>query len=164
MKYLDVEIRPMTDNDLPMVMEIENSTILNPYKEKDFLYEMHENPVSYVWVIEYSNASLGLKTVVGFLDFWITFDSGTICQIAVHPDIQRSGVGTELMNEMIKELKAKRVRTMTLEVRASNSKAINFYKKFGFKAILTKEHYYLDGEDALYMVMEVNYNGENSSN
>ena len=162
MKYLDVEIRPMTDNDLPMVMEIENLTIHNPYKEKDFLYEMHENPVSNVWVIEYSNKSLGLKTVVGFLDFWITFDSGTICQIAVHPDIQSSGVGSELMKEMIKELKVKKVRTMTLEVRASNYKAINFYKKFGFRPVIVKEGYYVDGEDALYMMLEVNGNGENS--
>ena len=155
MKYLDVEIRPMTEDDLPMVMEIENLTFLHPYQAKDFLYEMHENPVSYVWVIEYSNASFGLKTVVGFIDFWITFDSGTICQIAVHPDIQRSGVGSELMNEMIKELKAKKVQTMTLEVRESNEKAINFYKKFGFKVSHKKEGYYSNGEDAIYMIMEV---------
>lgn len=156
MKYLDVEIRPMLDSDLPQVMEIENQCFLHPWKDKDLLYELHENPVSNVWVIEYSNASLGLKYVVGFVDYWVTFDSGTICQIAVHPDIQRSGVGSQLMEEVIKDARAKKVNTLTLEVRKSNEKAIKFYTKHGFKIILKKPQYYSNGEDALYMVLEVN--------
>ena len=41
---------------------------------------------------------------------------------------------------------------MTLEVRVSNYKAINFYKKHGFSTILTKEKYYENGEDAYYMM------------
>ena len=156
MKYLDVEIRPMLDSDLPQVMEIENQCFLHPWKDKDILYELHENPVSNVWVIEYSNASLGLKYVVGFVDYWVTFDSGTICQIAVHPDIQRSGVGSQLMEEVIKDARAKKVNTLTLEVRESNEKAIKFYTKHGFKITLKKPQYYSNGEDALYMVLEVN--------
>ncbi len=155
MKYLDVEIRPMEDSDLSQVMEIENMCFLHPWKETDILYELHGNPVSNVLVIEYSNTSFGLKQVVGFVDYWVTFDSGTICQIAVHPDIQRSGVGSELMKELISDAKAKKVRSMTLEVRKSNEKAINFYKKHGFKVSHTKPGYYSNGEDAVYMILEV---------
>lgn len=155
MKYLDVEIRDMTDSDLPMVMEIESLCFKHPYKEKDLIYEMHENPVSNIWVIEYSNASLGLKTVVGFVDYWVTFDSGTICQIAVHPDIQHSGVGSELLKEVIKDAKAKKVKTLTLEVRESNLNAINFYEKHGFVISHKKPAYYSNGEDAIYMILEV---------
>ena len=159
MKYRDVEIRPMLDSDLPQVMEIENLCFLHPYKEKDILYELHENPVSTVLVIEYTAKSFGLKQIVGFVDYWITFDSGTICQIAVHPDIQREGVGSELMREVLNDARAKKVNTLTLEVRASNEKAINFYKKHGFYVVVTKPHYYDNGEDALYMMTEVNKNG-----
>ena len=155
MKYLDVEIRDMTMDDLPHVMEIENLCFLHPYKEKDLIYEMTENPVSNVWVIEYSNASLGLKTIVGFVDYWVTFDSGTICQIAVHPDIQHSGVGSELLKEVIKDAYIKKVRTLTLEVRESNEKAIKFYQKHGFVISHKKEGYYSNGENALYMILEV---------
>ena len=155
MKYLDVEIRDMTENDLSQVMEIENSCFLHPYKEKDLLYEINENPVSNVWVIEYSNPSLGLKHIVGFVDYWVTFDSGTICQIAVHPDIQHSGIGSILMEEVKKDAYAKRVKTITLEVRESNVNAINFYKKHGFIISHKKEGYYSNGEDAIYMILEV---------
>ena len=155
MKYLDVEIRPMEDKDLPQVMEIENMCFLHPWKENDLLYELHENPVSNVWVIEYTAPSFGLKTIVGFVDYWVTFDSGTICQIAVHPDIQHSGVGSEMMEEVKKDAKAKKVNTLTLEVRESNTKAINFYKKHGFVISHTKLGYYNNGENAIYMILEV---------
>ncbi len=155
MKYLDVEMRDMTIEDLPQVMEIENLCFLHPYKEKDLIYEINENPVSNVWVIEYSNKSLGLKQIVGFVDYWVTFDSGTICQIAVHPDIQRSGIGTIMMEEVKKDAYAKRVKTLTLEVRESNVKAINFYQKHGFVISHKKEGYYSNGEDAIYMILEV---------
>ena len=162
MKYLDMEIRPMEDKDLPQVMDIENICILHPWQEKDLLYELHENPVSVLNVIEYSNASLGLKAIVGFIDYWVTFDSGTIAQIAVHPDIQHSGVGSELMKDMIKDYQTKKVKTVTLEVRQSNENAINFYKKHGFTVSHIKPGYYSNGEDAVYMILEVNQYGEDS--
>ena len=155
MKYLDVELRDMTNEDIPSVLEIENLTFLHPYKEKDFLYEINENPVSNVWVMEYTAKSLGIKQIVGFVDYWVTFDSGTICQIAVHPDIQRSGIGTIMMEEVKKDAYAKRVKTLTLEVRESNIKAINFYQKHGFVVSHKKEGYYSNGEDAIYMILEV---------
>ena len=155
MKYLDTEIRKMEENDLPMVMEIENLCFISPWTEKQFLYEMFENPFANLWVIELSNASLGLKSVVGFVDYWQTFDSGTICQIAIHPELQGNKIGSELLEEVIKDAYAKKIRTLTLEVRRTNEKATNFYKKFGFIYSHVKEGYYTDGEDALYMILEV---------
>ena len=155
MKYLDVELRDMELKDLKQVMEIENLCFKHPYKEKDLIYEISENPVSNVWVMEYTAKALGIKSIVGFVDYWVTFDSGTICQIAVHPDIQRSGIGSMMLKEVIKDAYAKRVRTLTLEVRKGNERAIKFYEKFGFKISHSKPAYYSDGEDALYMIKEV---------
>ena len=159
MKYLNTDIRPATDLDISSILEIENGCFVDPWKQEDISYEMHSNPYSNFWVIELSNDSLGLKQVVGFVDFWITFDSATICQIAVHPELQHMHIGSELMDEVIKEFEIKRVRTVTLEVRKSNEKAINFYKKYGFAISHVKEGYYINGEDALYMILEVKQNG-----
>ena len=155
MRYLDTEIRKMEEEDLPMIMEIENLCFIKPWSEKNFLYEMYENPFANLWVIELSNASLGLKSVVGFVDYWQTFDSGTLCQIAIHPELQGNGVGAQLLDEVIKDAYAKKIRAITLEVRKSNEKAIKLYKKFGFVYSHVKEGYYDDGEDALYMILEV---------
>lgn len=155
MEYLNVTVRPATENDLPAVLEIENLTFVSPWKEKDFRYELTENPVSNFWVIELEIKSQGLKSVLGFCDYWQTFDSATICKIAVHPEMQRHDLGSAMMDEIINDCAAKQVLTLTLEVRVSNSKAITFYKKHGFREIVIKPHYYDNGEDALYMLLEI---------
>ena len=68
------------------------------------------------------------------------------------------------MDEIYNDAMAKRVRTITLEVRVSNENAIKFYKKHGFEIVTTKPHYYDNGEDAYYMMLEVKENVQNSSN
>lgn len=155
MRYLETEIRKMTEEDLPMVMEIENLCFITPWTKDGFLYELNENLFSNLLVIELSNESLGLKSVCGFVDYWQTFDSGTICQIAIHPELQGNKLGSELLKEVINDAYAKKIRTLTLEVRKSNTKAIALYKKHGFIASHIKEGYYTNGEDAIYMVLEV---------
>lgn len=157
MQYLYIDIRKMEERDLPAVMEIENLCFKAPWKEKDFLYEMHENQFANLWVIELSHDDIN-KSVVGFSDYWQTFDSATICQIAIHPEIQRRQLGSALMDEIINDCIAKKVRTLTLEVRKSNAKAQSFYKKQGFKEELIKPKYYSNGEDAIYMSFEVTSN------
>ncbi|HOZ02327.1 MAG TPA: ribosomal protein S18-alanine N-acetyltransferase [Bacilli bacterium] len=164
MEYLNVTVRPATENDLPAILEIENLTFVSPWKEKDFRYELKENPVSNFWVIELEIESQGLKSVLGFCDYWQTFDSATICKIAVHPEMQRHDLGSAMMDEIINDCAAKQALTLTLEVRVSNSKAIAFYKKHGFREIVIKPHYYDNGEDALYMLLEIGNYGADFSN
>ena len=155
MKYLESEIRDMGEEDIPQIMEIENLCFKTPWKRSDFLYELFTNEFSKILVIELSNESLGLKQVCGFIDYWQTFNSATICQIAVHPDIQRQKLASALLEEVIKECRIAKVESITLEVRVSNFKAINLYKKYGFKEVGIKPQYYSDGEDAIYMMLEV---------
>ncbi|MCQ2815173.1 MAG: ribosomal protein S18-alanine N-acetyltransferase [Bacilli bacterium] len=163
MELLNIEVRPMTITDMPSVMEIENLCFKHPWGEQDILYELNENPVSHVWVIELSQN--GQKAICGFCDYWETFDSATICQIAVHPKIQRHQLGNAMMDEIINDCYIKKIKNITLEVRASNEKAINFYKRHGFCTEIVKKSYYSDGEDALYMIkkMEEEYGNDTSN-
>ena len=146
-----MEIRPAEAKDLRELLEIQNECFLRPWKEKDILYELNENPVNFMYVLEENNHLLG------FIDFWITFDSATIAQIAIRKIYQGRHLSPMLMQEMIDDCYAKKVLNITLEVRASNIKAINLYKRFGFKQIVIKPHYYDNGEDALYMVRKEEY-------
>ena len=156
MKYLDTEVRDMLESDIDSVLEIENLCFKDPWKREDILTDLKQNPYSHPAVIELHNDAMGLRQVCGFCIYWVTFDSATICQIAVHPELQHFHIGSELFEEVISDIKAKKARTITLEVRESNNVAINFYKKFGFKISHTKPGYYLNGEDAIYMILEVN--------
>lgn len=141
-------IRKATTNDLKALKEIKDESFLNPFKEKDLLYELSENPVSefLVTVDESDN-------VIGFIDYWITFDSATIDQIAVKKSMRNQGFASFLLENCIQSLKESgEVSFLTLEVRKSNLPAIGLYKKFGFEKVTIKENYYDDGEDAIYMV------------
>lgn len=148
----NIEIRDMTDNDLTRVMEIENSCFVAPWSIDDIRREIHDNVLANLWVITIDNY------VVGFSNYWQTFDSGTICQIAIDEKYQHQSLGSRLMKEIISDAYAKKVQHLTLEVRESNKKAINFYLKHGFKIVLNKENYYSNGENAIYMIKEVNIN------
>lgn len=146
---LNIEVRDMVNADLDRVMEIENLCFKAPWGREDLYREIYDNQLSVLLVVTINDL------VVGFCDYWNTFDSGTICQIAIHPDYQHQSLGTRLLDEVIKDAKAKKTRTLTLEVRESNSNAIKFYQKHGFIITLVKEKYYSNGENAIYMIKEV---------
>lgn len=140
--------RKGNENDLKELKVIEDESFVPPYTIDQLLYELKENPVSnYLVCVDEKN-----DKVVGFLDYWITFDSATICQIAVLEKYRNHGIASNLIEEMIKDLKAHDVEFLTLEVRKSNVKATKLYEKNGFLLITTKVGYYSDGEDALYMM------------
>ena len=142
-----MNIRKAKISDLEAIKEIEDESFINPFTKEDLLYEISENPVSNFLVLEKD----GL--VVGFLDYWVTFDSATIDQIAVKKSERNQGFAKILLEKSINDLKELgEVSFFTLEVRASNEPAINLYKSFGFQKVTIKEKYYDDGEDAIYMI------------
>lgn len=144
---MKTNIRKAKISDLDAIKEIEDESFINPFTKEDLLYEISQNPVSNFLVLEKD----GL--VVGFIDYWVTFDSATIDQIAVKKSERNQGFAMILLEKSINDLKELgEVSFFTLEVRASNEPAINLYKSFGFQKVTIKEKYYDDGEDAIYMI------------
>lgn len=110
-------------------------------------YEFVENPFSIVYLYYLDNK------LVGYLDYWVTFDSATIFRIGVDSNYQKNGIGSKLMQKMIDEIKEKyeEVFFISLEVRKCNEKAKKLYSKFNFFEYTVKQNYYEDGEDAILM-------------
>lgn len=126
--------------------ECEESFQKEKILKKDLEYEIYENPVSKILLYKENNE------VLGYLDFWITFDSSTIFKIIVKDEYRNKGIAKKLLEESFKMLKKEKVLYMTLEVRKSNLYAIKLYESCEFKKVTVKEKYYKDGEDAIYMV------------
>lgn len=144
---MKTNIRKAKISDLEAIKEIEDESFINPFTKEDLLYEISQNPVSNFLVLEKD----GL--VVGFIDYWVTFDSATIDQIAVKKSERNQGFAKILLEKSINDIKELgEVSFFTLEVRASNEPAINLYKSFDFQKVTIKEKYYDDGEDAIYMI------------
>ena len=140
-----MNIRKATIKDCDEIIELEN-LFVSPFLEKDVLYELKGNPVSKVYVICENDK------ILGFIDFWITFDSATICQIAIRKEEQNKGLATQLLTFSFDILKKHNVLFYTLEVRESNLSAISLYTKLGFEKICVKPKYYKNGENAIYMM------------
>lgn len=144
---MKTNIRKAKISDLEAIKEIEDESFINPFTKEDLLYEISQNPVSNFLVLEKD----GL--VVGFIDYWVTFDSATIDQIAVKKSERNQGFAKILLEKSINDIKELgEVSFFTLEVRVSNEPAINLYKSFDFQKVTVKEKYYDDGEDAIYMI------------
>lgn len=145
-------IRKATLDDIDEICLME-SLFVKPYTKQQVKYEIVENPTSNILL---AVSDENPKLIYGFIDFWITFDSATICQIAVKKEYQNQGVASMLLNESYMILKANDVLFYTLEVREHNTNAINLYLKHGFTKVTTKEQYYANGENAIYMLKGLN--------
>lgn len=56
--------------------------------------------------------------------------------IDILPEYQHKGHGTQLINALCDNLKSKGIHSVMLVVNSSNSNAVSFYKKNGFKSFL----------------------------
>ncbi|AAL80391.1 ribosomal-protein-alanine N-acetyltransferase [Pyrococcus furiosus DSM 3638] len=142
-----VTIRPAKLFDIPYIMRIEQMSFKEAYPRGLFLTFLEANPDTFL-VAEYNGK------IVGYVMGYLRPDmEGHIMSIAVHPDYRGNGIGKALMIAVIKKLFEKGARWIGLEVRVSNYRAINLYKKLGFKIVKRIISYYSDGEDAYYMIL-----------
>jgi len=80
---------------------------------------------------------------------------GHVISIAVLPEYQRKGIGEALIREAMVRMRTYKAKDCYLEVRVSNTPAINLYKKLGFDTSRTVQGYYADGEDAAIMTRKL---------
>lgn len=74
-------------------------------------------------------------------------------KIAVAEAWRRRGVASRLMTEVFALARRVAAEEIYLEVRPSNAPARRFYEGLGFREAGRRKAYYLDGEDALVMVL-----------
>lgn len=138
-------ILQMKVEDLKEVLRIESENFSSPYNEQQYLYELEDNICAQLYIIKVADR------IVGYIDFWITFESCQLCKIAVDKNYQGQGYGKQLMTFMFDKVKAQ-CETIFLEVRESNQKAIAFYENFAFFKINKRKNYYVDPrEDGIIM-------------
>jgi [ribosomal protein S18]-alanine N-acetyltransferase len=92
------------------------------------------------------------KKVIGFVIISLTVDECHILNLAVARDYQRQGFGHRLLKHVLTFVKQQGVGIVYLEVRRSNTRAINLYKKMHFLLIGERKDYYptvAGREDAL---------------
>lgn len=132
--------------DLDKLLEIEQEAFIAPWSKEGFISEIEDNPFSHIIVAKNDDE------IIGYIDYWVTFEVVQLNKIAVRKDVRRQGIAKSLFKAMLDSLNKEEVDIVTLEVRTHNSVAINFYEQVGFEKVLKKPHYYENGDDAWYMI------------
>lgn len=138
----------MTLDDLPGVLEIERQSFPTPWSEASFRHELLENPYANLFVVRLPRG----PGVAGYSSVWVVDRELRINNIAVHPGCRRRGIGTRLLEFLLRHGALHGCSEATLEVRPGNETALRIYEKAGFKPVGRRKNYYADTqEDALVM-------------
>jgi ribosomal-protein-alanine N-acetyltransferase len=139
-------IMPMTLEDLDEVLAIERASFQTPWSRGAFRYELTQNRVARSLVVRAG------REIAGYLCLWEIGHEIHVTNLAVHPEYRRRGIARMLLGSMLEEARARSVELVFLEVRPTNTEALNLYESLGFRVIGRRKGYYFDtGEDALVM-------------
>lgn len=142
---MEIKIEPMALSHIDHVLEISKESFPISWSKDSFINEI-KNPLAH-YLVAISDAK-----VIGFIGVWIVVGEANITNIAVSNSFRGKGIGNLLMENIIKLCKENDTKDINLEVRASNIKAQNLYKKFGFvKEAIRKKYYEDNKEDAIIM-------------
>ncbi|RNB55719.1 ribosomal-protein-alanine N-acetyltransferase [Brevibacillus gelatini] len=143
---IELEYRFMTMQDVGAVAELERLSFSTPWPHEAFVNELTKNPNARYVVAVHQNR------IVAYCGMWIVLDEAHITNVAVHPLFRGKKIGLGLMIKMMGVAKMLGAKSMTLEVRPSNTVARNLYTKLGFREHGVRKRYYSDNnEDAIIM-------------
>ena len=131
-------IREMKHDDLSMVSDIERRSYEFPWSHgvfRDCLLAGYQNVVL-----------MRDNDVAGYGVLSVAAGEAHILNLCVDPEFRSRGHGEKLLDEMLFRARAASVRTIYLEVRPSNERAIALYRKKGFHQVANRPAYYQANE------------------
>ena len=119
-----IEVRRLTFADLPQVVAIERRAFTSPWSLAMFVLELSK-PSGICLAAEVEGDLAGYLICSRYDTVW------HLMNIAVDPNLRRRRIATTLLESLI--ARVERDAQLTLEVRRSNTGAIELYEGFGFE-------------------------------
>lgn len=146
---MNYQLREMTKDDIETIVKGEEK-VFGHSLGYDLIYsDLALNPYALYAVLEIENE------IHGYVGMWIT-DNLEIINLYVDEEYQGMGFGSIIMDFVIDICEQSNIQNLSLEVRSSNIKAINLYKKYGLKESHIRKNYYVNDnketEDAIVMI------------
>jgi ribosomal-protein-alanine N-acetyltransferase len=140
-----MKIRPMRWSDIAAVASIEADVFPDTaWSTEQFWAELAQSTRRYVVAVDDSE-------IIGYGGVYLLAPDADIQTIAVHPMRQGSGLGKQLLAELMAQAMQADCTSMMLEVASSNESAIALYTSHGFTGIHRRPDYYGPGNDAIIM-------------
>ena len=139
---------PMQRSDLEDVVALEQTVYPHPWSMANF--EDSLNSKYEAWILRDRNGDL-----LGYFLLMAAVDEAHLLNVAVSAERQGQGLGRLLLNQAVACARGLGMESVLLEVRPSNTRALEIYERYGFKHIGRRKGYYpaANGqrEDALVM-------------
>lgn len=129
--------RVSSSADLDAVLAIEDASFNNPTTRQWYEAELARPEVCHIYVLRTPE-----HRAAAFCAFWLIGDQAHINQFAVRPELRRQGLGRRLLDAMITEAARLGATELTLEVRESNTPALELYQHAGFAREAVRKNYY----------------------
>lgn len=142
-----VPIRWMIRRDMPEVLAIESASFDYPWREDEFLRVLGQR--NCIGMVAEEGKS---ERITGFMVYELHRDKIVMLDFAVHPELRRQGIGTQLMQKLCGKLCAQRRNRIVIHVRESNLIGQCFLRECRFLATeVNRGHYRDSGEDCYLM-------------
>lgn len=148
-----MQLREATPSDIPAMLAIEQAATSHPWTEALFVSCFGNRYFNRVAVQSQPQGDV----IVGFYIGEYIAGEASLFDIAVHPSMQRLGIGRLLLQDFIEQAVRRGAEHLFLEVRESNSGAIALYEAAGFAEAGRRHNYYPHAkgyEDALLMCFD----------
>ncbi len=146
----DLNFRPMQIDDLVNVMHVEHRAYPFPWSQA--IFKDCINAGYHCWVAE------AQKEFVGYAIFINAVDECHLLNLCVDPELQGRGYGRQLLNHVLTSAKTFDAVCIFLEVRPSNTYAVELYESEGFNEVGVRKRYYPTHhgrEDAVIYAKEI---------
>jgi ribosomal-protein-alanine N-acetyltransferase len=140
-----VHIRWMIRRDMPEVLTIESQAFEFPWSEDDFVRCLRQR--NCIGMVAENN-----ERVVGFMIYELHKNRLHILNFAVHDEMRRRGIGSQMIRKLIGKLSPQRRSRIMLEVRETNLGAQLFFRDVGFRAISLLRDFYEDTTEDAYLM------------
>jgi ribosomal-protein-alanine N-acetyltransferase len=145
--HVDRLARDAADDDIDAITALEADAFTNPWSRDTLVWELQNSDVTRGYVLRDDR-----HEIVAFCLCWVIFDELHINTLAVATRLRRRGLATVLLRHVMADAAASGATSATLEVRASNTPALELYQRLGFTVAATRPRYYAKpDEDALIL-------------
>jgi len=153
------KLRKFVQSDLRSVAHINNVCLPENYTDYFFIDLYQRFPETFI-VAEENGEVIGYimcRVELGLSNFGFSgiIKKGHVVSVAVLPQYRRKGIGEALITEAMDGMRLYNAKQCFLEVRITNTPAVDLYKKLGFQVTRTIHGYYADGEDAYVMTKKL---------
>jgi ribosomal-protein-alanine N-acetyltransferase len=143
---------PMTERDIDEVVALEECVYPHPWSRGNFVDSLASGYQA--WALRDQHGYL-----LGYFLLMAIVDEAHLLNVAVSAEIQGQGLGRFLLNQAVACARGLGMESVLLEVRPSNTRALEIYQRYGFSQIGRRKAYYpaanQQREDAIVMRLDI---------